>query len=322
VKLSGSDEFLEVTIQRRTVEADGIVSLDLAAADGVFLPAFEAGAHVDVHVGPGVVRQYSLCNDPAETHRYRLAVLLEPESRGGSSGIHALEVGRTIRIGVPRNNFKLVEGATHHVLMAGGIGVTPLLAMAYRLHAQGASFELHYCTRSRTRTAFLEDIAAASFAGQVTIHHDDGPAEQRFAPETGLPAPAPGVHLYVCGPTGFMDWVIAGARARGYTEDHLHLEYFTAEISMAGDSFTVEARRSGKVVQVPSGKSIAEALAEIGIDLPLSCEQGVCGTCLTDVIAGLPDHRDMYQTDGEKAANKQITPCCSRSLSAVLVLDV
>lgn len=320
--MSGSEEFIEVSIQRRKDEAEGIISLELVAPDGRFLPKFEAGAHVDVHVGPGLVRQYSLCSDPDEAHLYRLAVLLEPEGRGASKEIHAaFTEGRTIRIGVPRNNFALDPTARHTVLAGGGIGVTPILAMAYRLAAEGASFELHYCTRTRDRTAFLEDIATASFADRVHIHHDDGPLEQRYNPGL-LPAPATGTHLYVCGPGGFMDWMISGAKARGYASSNIHLEYFTAEVSNEGDSFTVEARRSGKTVTVRSGKTIAEALAEVGIDLPLSCEQGVCGTCLVDVLEGTPDHRDMYQTDGEKAENKQMTPCCSRALTPKLVLDI
>jgi ferredoxin-NADP reductase len=319
--VSGTGDVIEVRILRRTETAEGIIALDLEAPEGVLLPAFEAGAHVDVHVGPGLVRQYSLANDPAETKRYRLGILLEPEGRGGSAEIHkSFAEGRTIRIGVPRNNFKLVDGATKSILLAGGIGVTPLLAMAYRLQAQGADFELHYCTRTRGRTAFMEDIAAASFAGRASIHHDDGPVEQRFDPAT-LPAPVPGVHLYVCGPGGFMEWIIGAAQARGYADDHVHKEYFSADVDVSGDSFVVEARRSGKTVTVAADRSIADALADVGIDLPLSCEQGVCGTCLTDVIEGEPDHRDMYQTDQEKASNKQITPCCSRAKSAKLVLD-
>ena len=321
--MSGPEEFIEVTVQRRKHAAEGIVSLELVAPDGVVLPRFEPGAHIDVHVGPNLVRQYSLCNDPAEANRYVLGVLLDPEGRGGSAAIHdAFIEGHTIRIGIPRNNFKLVEGAKRSVLVAGGIGVTPLLAMSYHLQAGQAAFELHYCSRTRAKTAFLEDIATASFADRVHVHHDDGPGEQRFNPETSLPPADPGTHLYVCGPKGFMEWVLAGARARGYAEPNIHVEYFTAEVSAEGDTFTVECRRSGKILQVPSGKTMADVMSAAGIDLALSCEQGVCGTCLTDVLEGIPDHRDMYQTDEEKASNKQITPCCSRSLSARLVLDI
>ncbi len=325
--MSGADDLIEVTIQSRRQAADGIVALELVPLPGGSLPRFEPGAHVDVHVGTAggaaLVRQYSLSNDPAEANRYVLGVLLEPESRGGSAGIHTLFVkGHRVRISAPRNNFSLVPGAKHSVLMAGGIGVTPLLAMAHHLQAQGADFELHYCSRSRARTAFLEDIAASRYADRVHVHHDDGPPEQKFDTVKDLPPAAPGTHLYVCGPKGFMDWIIAGAKARGYADSNIHLEYFTAEVSAEGDTFEVECRRSGKTLKIPSGKTMAEVMTAAGIDVALSCEQGVCGTCLTDVLEGTPDHRDMYQTDEEKAGNKQITPCCSRSLSARLVLDI
>jgi ferredoxin len=194
--------------------------------------------------------------------------------------------------------------------------------MSYTLKAQAAVFDLHYCTRSRARTAFMEDVATASFANHVHIHHDDGPDDQKFDPARDLPPADPGTHLYACGPKGFMDWVLAGAKTRGYAQANIHVEYFTADVSAEGDSFTVECRRSGKTLVIPTGKTMADVMTEAGIDLALSCEQGVCGTCLTDVLEGIPDHRDMYQTDEEKTGNKQITPCCSRSLTARLVLDI
>jgi ferredoxin-NADP reductase len=315
-------ELIEVVVARRDVVAEDIIALELAPKAGGRLPGFAAGSHVDVHVGPGLVRQYSLCNDPAETGSYRLGILREPASRGGSAGIHeGAQVGRALTISAPRNNFVMAEDAPNTILLGGGIGVTPLIAMAYRLHHLGRPFELHYCTRSAARTAFADELAKAPFAASVHIHHDDGPQAQKFDP-AGLPPAADGAHLYVCGPGGFMEWVIGSATSLGYPDERVHREYFNAEVDTSGGAFTVEARRSGKTVTVPEGKSIAEALAEVGIDIPLSCEQGVCGTCLVDVISGIPDHRDMYQTDGEKASNKQITPCCSRALSSVLVLDV
>ncbi len=313
---------IEVKIVKRDVVAEDIIALELAPAGGGSLPLADAGAHIDVHVAPGIVRQYSLCNDPAVPGSYRLGVLKEAESRGGSAGIHAnFQPGQTVTISAPRNNFVLAETAPNSILLGGGIGVTPLIAMAYRLQRLGKNFELHYCTRNQARTAFAAELAATPFAARVHIHLDDGALSQKFDPAT-LPPAASGTHLYVCGPGGFMEWVISNAEKLGYPDERIHREYFNAEIDTSGGAFTVEARRSGKSVVVPEGKSIADALSEIGIDLPLSCEQGVCGTCLVDVISGLPDHRDMYQTDGEKASNKQMTPCCSRSLSPVLVLDV
>ena len=318
-----TDEVYELRVLARRDEAEGIISLDLAAPEGVTLSAFEAGAHVEVHLEPGLARPYSLCGDPADTTRYRLGVLLEAAGRGGSAAVHReLIQGRTIRVSAPRNSFRLVEAARHTVLIAGGIGVTPMLAMAYRLQTLGRAFDLHYCTRSHSRTAFTDDIARASFATRVHIHHDDGPADQRLNLVRDLPAPRPDVHLYVCGPKGFMDWVIGAARAAGWQSECIHCEYFSAEVDTSGGGFTVEARRSGKTFTVAPGQSIAAMMLEAGIDIPLSCEQGVCGTCLVDVIEGTPDHRDQFQTDEERLSNKQITPCCSRSLSPRLVLDI
>lgn len=317
-----AEELLEVTIIGRTVEADGIISLELVDAAGKPLPAFEAGAHVDVHVAPGLIRQYSLCNDPSERHRYRLGVLLEAESRGGSAGMHRFAIGDKVRISAPRNNFRLLEEAPRSILLAGGIGVTPLYAMAHRLQQLGRDFELHYCTRTRGRSAFLAELAAASFADRVHVHFDDGPAEQRFELDHVLARPTPGTHLYLCGPTGFMDFVTAGAKRLGWPDEQVHLEYFTASIDTAGDSFTVVAQRSGLTLTVPADKTIADVLYAAGVDVPTSCEQGICGTCLTPVLEGIPDHRDLFLTDAEKAANKELTVCCSRSKTAVLVLDI
>lgn len=314
------DQIIAVVASRK-VEADGIISLELSAAGGEPLPAFEAGAHIDVNVA-GVVRQYSLCCEPGVSDRYRLGVLLEEQSRGGSAGVHGLAIGEQLVISAPRNNFQLDETARHSVLLAGGIGITPLLAMASRLHAIGASFELHYCARTPGRAAFLYELATAAFSDRISTHFDDGDEAQRFAIARDLPSPGPGRHLYVCGPAGFMDFVTGGASAAGWPAESVHLEYFNAEVDVSGGPFVVEARHSGLTVTVDAGQTIAEVLLEHGIFVPVSCEQGVCGTCLTPVIEGIPDHRDLFQTDEEKAANTDITICCSRSKSATLVLDL
>ncbi|HSW05238.1 MAG TPA: ferredoxin reductase, partial [Aquabacterium sp.] len=175
-----SDTLLEVRIGRKAATALDIVALDLFPVRGSALPAFSAGSHIDVEVRPGLLRQYSLCNDPSETHRYQIGVLRDPNSRGGSAAVHdALAEGQVIRIGAPRNRFALLP-ARRSLLIAGGIGITPLLCMAEQLAREGADFQMHYCTRSPERTAFVHRIAAAPFAGQVAIHHDDGPPEQRL----------------------------------------------------------------------------------------------------------------------------------------------
>jgi len=315
--------FFPVTIAGRRDEADGIISLEVVSADGTPLPPWAAGAHVDVDCG-ATVRQYSLCNDPQERGRYRLGILREPASRGGSSAIHdTFHIGRTIMIGPPRNTFALREDARASILLAGGIGVTPLLAMAYRLHGLGADFHLHYCTRTPARTAFAGELAQAAFADRVHVHHDDGAPQQLFDFDRALPPAAPDIHLYVCGPGGFMDFVTGAARRTGWPEDQIHLEYFSNDrVDVAGGAFSVTLARSGRTLSVPPEKTILHVLQENGISVPISCEQGVCGTCLTAVIEGRPDHRDLYQTDAEKAANTHITVCCSRAHTPSLVLDL
>lgn len=312
---------LPVVIIDRRHEADGIVSLQLAAPDGALLPAFEAGAHVDVHIAPGVVRQYSLCSDPAQAGSYRLAILLEAASRGGSANIHAVFVpGQEIRISTPRNAFRLVEDADRSILCAGGIGVTPLYAMAHRLHALSADFTLHYCTRSGARTAFRDELRQAIFADRLTVHIDDEGSQMDAG--AVLANPAPGVHLYICGPKGYIDHVWQTAKRLGWAPANIHVEHFAADIDASGDRFEVEARRSGLTVTVPGDRTIAQVLTEHGIDVPLSCEQGVCGTCITTVIEGIPDHRDMFLSEEERAASAEMAICCSRARSPRLVLDI
>jgi vanillate O-demethylase ferredoxin subunit len=315
-------EKIVAVIAERKAEADGIISLELVAADGGPLPPFEAGAHIDVHVGPGLVRQYSLCNNCAERHRYRLGVLLEGQSRGGSQALHRLAPGQQVSISRPRNNFRLLETARHSILVAGGIGITPLMTMAHRLQAIGAAFDFHYCARTRRRAAFLDELLGSTFGANVSAHYDDGEKQQLFTGERYLSQPAPDTHLYVCGPTGFMDYVTNGAKSFGWRPECVHVEYFSANVDTSGGAFTLEAHRSGRTFTVPSDKTISQVLYENGIDVPLSCEQGVCGTCLIPVIQGIPDHRDIFQTDAEKAGNTHVTICCSRSKSATLVLDL
>ncbi|MDH2346143.1 MULTISPECIES: PDR/VanB family oxidoreductase [unclassified Bradyrhizobium] len=297
--------------------------LDLVADAGAVLPSFEAGAHVDIHLGPGLIRQYSLCGDPSDRSRYRLGILLNNASRGGSAALHrSVHAGDRLRIGLPRNHFPFTAAAQRSILIGGGIGITPLLAMARHCIREGKPFLLHYCARSRDRAAFLEELAEEPLSTKTHLHFDDGEAAQRFDPDRDLPRPSSGTHLYVCGPSGFMDWAIVKARGLGYHEEQIHREYFEAEVDMSGDGFEVTLAKSGLTVAVPAGVSIVKALADAGVTINVSCEQGVCGTCTCNVIEGIPDHRDSYLNDDEKAANDQILPCCSRSHTPVLVLDL
>lgn len=315
---------IKVRVASRAQAAEDIVRLDLVCPEGRDLPAFEAGAHVDLFLGNGLTRQYSLCNDPADRGRYRIAVLREPASRGGSAFVHeTLTEGATLEIGAPRNLFALDEAAEEHLLFAGGVGVTPILAMARRLHAVGHSFVFHYCARERSRAAFLDELAAAPFAEVVRLSFDAEP-ETRLDLDSALANPAPGRRLYVCGPGGFMTHVIDGALARGWAPDQIRKEHFAAAPAPEGEnqSFELVIASTGQIIPVAADQTAAQALEAAGVFVPVSCEQGVCGACLTRVTEGEPDHRDAFQTDDERAANDQFTPCCSRARTSRLVLDL
>ena len=315
---------LSVRIARKAVEALDICSFELVDVDGAALPGFSAGSHIDVHLGDGLTRQYSLCNVPSETHRYVIAVLRDPASRGGSSAMHGrVKEGDVLQISAPKNHFALAKEARHSVMVAGGIGVTPILCMAERLAVLGASFEMHYCTRARERTAFFERISRSGFATEVRFHFDDGEPAQKLDVAALVASPQTGAHLYVCGPKGFMDAVLGAARARGWPQDRLHYEYFAAEVVHANTDlgFEVQLASSGRVIAVTKEQTIVQALAASGVEVPTSCEQGVCGTCLTRVLDGLPDHKDMYLTPDEQSRNDQMLLCCSRAKSQRLVLD-
>lgn len=313
--------WLDVVVARRTDVATDIISLELASASDAALPAYDAGAHVDVYVKSGLIRQYSLTGDPADRSTYRLGVLLDPTSRGGSTAIHTqFKPGQKIRIGHPRNNFPMQSNVAHTVLFAGGIGVTPMLNMAYALEAQGSSWELHYCGRTADRLAFTDELSR--FGSKVHVHIDSGAKKQHLDINTVLAEASSNRHLYVCGPNGFMDFVVESASNNGWDTDRVHLERFGAEVNTDGAPFTVVAKKSGKTFDVQPGETISQKLEENGIHVQVSCQSGVCGTCLTGVASGMPDHRDLVQTDVEKASNAQITVCCSRSKTKTLVLDV
>lgn len=317
---------MKVRLANKHDVATDICAFDLVSLDGSALPGFTAGAHIDVHLPDGLVRQYSLCNAPGQTGdvpHYRLGVLRDPASRGGSTGMHALTAGVELEISEPRNHFPLTDTAKHSILLAGGIGVTPILAMAEALAASGASFEVHYCTREPARTAFGERFAQADLAERTRIYHDSEGVRADL--DAILAQPSGGKHLYVCGPAGFIDAVLSRAEAAQWPEGNVHREYFAAPVATDGGSdtpFQVKLHSSGRVIDVKVGETIVAALAAQGVEVQMSCEQGVCGTCLTRVIDGTPDHRDVYLTDEERAANNQMLPCCSRSKSAMLVLDL
>lgn len=313
---------IRATVLARVQEAQDIVSFELAAADGAPLPPFSAGSHIDVQIRPGLTRQYSLCNEPSERHRYQIAVLRDPRSRGGSHAIHdSVQVGDTLQISAPRNYFPLVQ-AGHYLLFAGGIGVTPILCMAERLAQQGGRFTMHYCARSPERTAFRARIAASGFADRVVFHFDDAP-QARLDIGATLRRAAPDTHLYVCGPAGFIEAVSSAARSEGWAAERIHVEHFGAAPAAGGQEtdFEVKIASTGQVYRIGPGQSVTQALEAQGIVIPVSCEQGVCGTCITRVLEGRIEHRDQYFSDEERALNDQFTPCCSRA-RGMLVLDL
>ncbi len=315
-------ETIKVLIARREAQTADIVAIELVPLGDAALASFEAGAHIDVQVSDGVVRQYSLSNSFDDSRTYRLGILNDPKSRGGSRAIHEHFVeGREIEISAPRNHFPLDMGAEHSILFGGGIGITPMIAMAYALKKAGKSFELHYCCRTRSSAAFLDELSS-QFPQNLLLHLDDGADEQKLVPAALLKSAKASVHVYVCGPTGFMDWIIGTAKESGLSPKQIHYEYFSAEVDTSGAEFEVVAAASGVTVRVPSGTSIARALKAAGVKVDVSCEEGVCGTCICDVLEGTPDHRDHFLNDEEKECGDQMAVCCSRAKSARLVLDI
>lgn len=313
---------LQLRLAAKRPAAQDVVELTLEPLDGAALPAAEAGAHVELHLPGGMVRPYSLCDVPGQKNRYVLGVLREPQSRGGSVAVHdQLQVGQVLTVGAPKNNFALRNTPAHKLLLAGGIGITPILSMARQLAAAGQPFALHYAGRSRARMAFLDALADTPLAARTQLHIGDENGSLDM--DAVLAAQPPGSELYVCGPAGFIDAALSTARRHGWPESHLHRELFAAaprEVDGEDQSFDIELDGSGQVIHVPAGCTAAQALQAAGVPLLTSCEQGVCGTCLTRVVAGEPEHRDQYLTPEEQAANDQFLPCCSRARTGRLVI--
>jgi ferredoxin-NADP reductase len=287
--------------------------------DGGILPEVTPGAHIILKLPSGVERQYSLTNYGSGLKEYVVGVKLDPASRGGSLYMHnQLRVGMRIPIDGPVNNFPLAEDAEHVVLLAGGIGVTPIYCMVRRLNELGKSWELHYSTRSRADAAFLEELEQH---GQAHFHFDDEHAG-KFLDVPGIVKAAPAnAHLYCCGPKPMLDAFEKAAAGRD--PDHIHVEYFTPKYEAADEGgFTVVLARSHKEVQIPKGKTILQVVREAGVDVPYSCEEGICGACETHVIEGIPDHRDSVLTESERKTNSTMMICCSGSKSPRLVLDL
>jgi vanillate O-demethylase ferredoxin subunit len=318
---------LQLRVERITPVAEDIRTYELVPAQGGTLPPFEAGSHLDVHIPGGLQRQYSLCNDPEERHRYVIAVQREAQGRGGSRTMHEkVHPGTVLTTSAPRNSFPLLY-AQEYVLVAGGIGITPLLSMAHALKRQGARWHLHYCTRSPERTAFRELLASSGFASHVTVHHDGGDPARGLDVKALLATRPAGGRLYCCGPAGLMRAVYEAAVHHQWPREKVHFEAFSAEgTSAIGDQadveFQVVVRSTGATYPIPPGESVLNVLRRNGLSIDSGCESGSCGTCLTRIVEGKPDHRDTYLSDAERDECREMLVCVSRARSQKLVLDL
>lgn len=310
---------MQVRLRAMRYEAEGANSYELEALPGASLPPFTAGAHIDVTLAPGLTRSYSLANNPAERGRYRLGVLLETESRGGSRHVHERwRVGDILEVTPPINDFPLHARAAHSVLIAGGIGITPILAMAEELAASGRSWTMHYVCRTRARAAFLERVEAFPEAAVYFDAEPGGGALDLAGLIGGAPA---GSHLYCCGPAGLLAAFETAMQARPDCAGHIE-RFAAAEAPAAQGGFRLILRRSGRTIDVLPGQTMLDALLDAGVDAAFACTNGICGTCETKVLAGVPDHRDDFLTDAEKAANAKVMVCCSGARTPTLELDL
>jgi vanillate O-demethylase ferredoxin subunit len=304
-------------------ETADIRTLRLTREDGAPFVRYEAGAHIDV-VGPtGVLRQYSLCSPPSDPSSLLIAVKREAKSRGGSVALHEVSTGDHIKISEPRNLLTIAKGADRHILIAGGIGVTPLLSMAYEIYSWGEEFELHYFARSRDQAAFVDLLEnRVDFSERVHLHFGTPRSEQPGVLADVASTATRATHVYTCGPDGFMEQV-AAVFAPVVGEDHVHTEHFVATVIDSSDdkAFSVELD-TGEEFEIPADRSILEVLEDNGIEVFKSCEEGICGSCVSGVLEGTPDHRDNCLSAADKAAGNQMALCVSRALSEKLVIEL
>jgi len=317
---SDQPQMMPLRVTRNDRIADGIHMLEFRDAGGQPLPEFSAGAHITVQVPNGLLRKYSLCNAPAERDRYLVAVKREANGRGGSANlIDHVKAGDELMVAAPVNDFGLPQRAQDFLFIAGGIGITPIMAMIRQLRTEGKRFRLFYCTRSPETTAFLDELSAPEFKDHVTIHYDGGDPSRSLDLRPILKERKNREHLYCCGPRPLMEAV-------RHMTDHwssaaVHFEAFSdAETHKPTDKpFKVKLARSGAVIEVPTTKTILEALREHGLDVPSSCETGTCGTCRTKLLAGEADHRDLVLAEHERADTIMI--CVSRARSDEITID-
>ena len=310
---------IEVRLTAIRYLAQDIHLFELRRVDGATMPAAQPGAHIGLHLPNGMMRQYSLLASEEQPSTYLVGIKCDVQGRGGSRYVHEqLRVGSLLQIDPPRNNFPLEEHAPHTVLIAGGIGITPIYCMQQRLHSLGHSYELHYASRTRAEMAFATELSKLP---QARLHID---AEQggRVIDVAAVVAQAPPhSHLYCCGPAPMLR--IFESVTASWPAAQVHVEYFTAKEEAALEGgFTVKLARSGRELNVQPGRSLLQVLLDAGVDIPFSCEEGICGSCETRVLEGVPDHRDAILSEEERAAGKTMMVCCSGSKTACLVLDL
>lgn len=315
----------KLRIRSITWEAEGIRSFELVDPNGNDLPEFSAGAHLDVQTPGGLSRRYSLCNPPWERDRYVIAVLDVPNSRGGSRAMHRnLRAGDFLTISGPHNFFPLAEFAEQSLLLAGGIGVTPIIAMYEQLRREGSSVRMHYCTRSPDHTAFRMRLNAAVDAGDVSFHHDDGDPAKGLDIKAILSEPGKDTHLYYCGPPGFMA-AVRDASAH-WPQEQVHFEYFGLEPVTAekpeggGTESTILLDRQDRTISIDGSQTILEALRASDVACESSCEAGMCGTCKVRYLDGSPEHNDLILSEEER--EEFVLVCCAKIGAGPLVLDL
>jgi len=322
-----TESTLELFVRQVRYEGRNIQSYELVDPNGRALPAFTAGAHIDVHLANGVIRQYSLCNSPEDRHRYVIAVLRDEKGRGGSKAVHdQLKVQDRVKVSAPRNNFELAEGARKVILIAGGIGVTPLKSMAHQLAAaEGIDYELHYCTRDAQCAAFTDELQTLMGEDRLHIHFDGGdPARGLDIAQLLRNEAQDGTHVYYCGPAGFMK--ACADASEDWPKNTVHCEHFKAperapvEGARKPGEFTVEIASTGQRLPVPVDKSIADVLKAAGVGIQTSCEAGLCATCKVRYLSGEVEHQDCI-LDSDDQQNF-LTLCVSRARSDLLVLDL
>ncbi len=318
-----SASLIEIRLKRITFEAERIASFDFVSADDRPLPGFHPGAHIDLHFQPGMVRSYSLANAASQDPvYYRVAVLREPNGRGGSRWAHdKLRVGDTVQASVPLNDFPLDERASKAVFFVGGIGITPVIPMIRRLDAIGCDWTLLYASRSPKETAFADELKRIDAGRGRVRHFHDSEAGPRLIIGDAVATLSAGTHVYCCGPTRMIDDFLAVTQSRDPAT--VHYERFSAsQAASTGGGFDVVLNKSGKTLRVEPGKTILDVLLDSGIAVPYSCCNGVCGSCQTTIINGEADHRDDFLSDEEKQSNQSLMVCCSGARSKTLVLDL